>query len=100
MAYLELEDVKRHLNIDLDYAGDDEYLLSLVDTAEEVVSQHICSNLNDMEVDGKLPSPLLHAMKLLIGTYYSNRESVTEKSVELPHGYYYLVRLYRQYYPK
>lgn len=98
MGYLDLDSVKRHLNVDLDYKGDDEYISDLIDTAEEMVSQDICVSLKKIEEEGRLPSPLLHAMKLLIGTYYSNRESVTDKGIELPQGYMHIVRLYRRYY--
>lgn len=97
MRYLDLAEVKQHLNVDDYYTIDDSYIESLIDVAEEVVASHICRDLKELEVEGQLPSPLLHAMKLLIGTYYENRESIATIDKILPHGYDYLVALYRDY---
>lgn len=47
---------------------------------------------------GKIPTPLLQAMLLLLGTYYSNRENVAfASSVEIPLSYSYLLSLYQNY---
>ena len=98
--YLELYQVKKHLNIDEDFTDDDEYLVDLVNVAEAVISKHIDNNLNEVAKanGGKLPSPLVHAMLLLIADLYSNRESVAYTSIsELPLSYKYLLSLYKQY---
>ena len=98
--YVQLYQVKKHLNIDADFNDDDEYLCGLIDVAEDVVGKHIDDNLGKLcEANGgELPSPLAHAMLLLIADLYANRESVSYTSIhELPTSYKYLLSLYRNY---
>ena len=47
--------------------------------------------------DGCIPTPLLHAMLLMIGNLYQNREIVANKTTPLPFAYQYLIDLYRNY---
>ena len=97
--YIELNKIKKHLNIDDYFIDDDEYLLSLAEVAEKVVEKHIDCNLSDLqEEDGTLPVPLLHAMLLFIGDMYQSRESVSFTSAsEIPFSYEYLLSLYKDY---
>lgn len=97
--YIQLYQVKKHLNIDEDFHDDDEYLMSLVEVAEKVVEKNIDTNLKKLEDgDGFIPSPLIQAMLLLIGNFYANRESVAFASTsEVPLSYNYLIDLYRNY---
>lgn len=95
--YLNLEDVKKHLNIDNDFIEDDNYITSLIEVAENVVERHIGYKLSDKaeENNGSLPKGLEHAMLLMIGTFYNSRESVTfGAGTELPLGYNYLLDLF------
>ena len=39
--FLELSQIKKHLNIDTDYIDDDEYLLFLYDVAVDAIQKHI-----------------------------------------------------------
>lgn len=82
MTYLTLTQIKKHLNIDDAFNGDDTYLSSLADVAESILSKHIEQPLADVEVDGVLPAPLCHAMLLLIGTLYLNRETMSFTSMQ------------------
>lgn len=97
--YLQLDQIKKHLNIDEYYKDDDEYLLYLASVSELVVEKHIDCNLVELCDDrGDLPSPLLHAMLLFIGDMYNNRESVSYSSPhEVPFSYEYLLSLYKDY---
>jgi hypothetical protein len=97
--YLQLDQIKKHLNIDEYYKDDDEYLLYLASVSELVVEKHIDCNLVELcDVRGDLPSPLLHAMLLFIGDMYNNRESVSYSSPhEVPFSYEYLLSLYKNY---
>jgi len=94
--YLTLDKAKKHLNIDTDFIEDDNYIMSLIEVAENVVERHIGYNLSDkLDDDGCLPKGLEHAMLLMIGTFYNSRESVTFGSgSELPLGYNYLLDLF------
>jgi uncharacterized phage protein (predicted DNA packaging) len=98
--FIQLYQIKKHLNIDEDFHLDDEYLVDLSIVAEQVVQKHIDNNLDELcaENDGELPSPLMHAMLLLIGNFYANRESVAfASSSEIPLSYSYLLDLYKNY---
>ena len=97
--YLQLDLIKKHLNIDEYYKDDDNYLLYLANVAELTVERHIDNNLSSLANDrGDLPSPLLHAMLLFIGDMYANRESISYASVhEVPFSYDYLLTLFKKY---
>jgi uncharacterized phage protein (predicted DNA packaging) len=96
MKYLTLEDIKKHLNIDTEFVDDDDYLNALGDVAETMVARHIDHDLSDLEEDGVLPAPIIHACKLLIGNMYMNRESVTFSSInKIPQSYEYLLATYK-----
>lgn len=95
--YLTLDKAKKHLNIDLDFTDDDNYITSLIEVAENAVERHIGYKLADKveENEGSLPKGLEHAMLLMIGTFYNSRESVTfGAGTELPLGYNYLLDLF------
>lgn len=97
--YLQLYQIKKHLNIDEAWHEDDEYLVDLAMVAEKVVEQHIDCKLSNLEDDGgELPTPIVHAMLLFIGDMYQSRESVAfTGATELPLSYNYLLSLYKDY---
>lgn len=99
MSYLNLDLVKKHLQVDEDYTEDDEYILALMDVAENSISQHLDIALDELAEDGELPSSITHAMYLMIGNLYANREPVYYgQIVKIPYTYEYLVGLYKHYY--
>ena len=98
--YLELSQVKKHILVDDTFTDDDNYIQSLMDVAEASVSKHIDCPLACIEQeDGTLPPPVVHAMLLIVGNLYANREPVVMGTIvtELPLSYNYLVNLYRKY---
>ena len=98
--YLELQQVKKHILVDETFTDDDNYIQSLMDVAEASVSKHIDCPLACIEQeDGTLPPPVVHAMMLMVGNLYANREPVAVgvSVAELPLSYNYLVNLYRKY---
>lgn len=100
MEYLNLDLIKKHLNIDEDFHDDDDYLKILGDVAEQVTERHIDDSfgLIMLKNHGKFPATLMQAMLLLVGNYYNNRESVAFTGVsELPQSYLYLLSLYQNY---
>lgn len=98
MGYLSLELAKRHLNIEQAFAADDELIEQYIATAELMVELDIHVELSSLEVDGKLPAPLVQAMLLLVGTYYVARETIAFGVIkqEIP-AYDHLVSKYRNY---
>lgn len=101
MAYVELQLVKRHLNVESDFLEDDDYIQTLIETAEENVAKDLCVTVEDLATIGggtKIPAPLRHAILLTIGTYYANRESISNARLqEIPRGVKYITELYRNY---
>ena len=79
---LTLDRIKKHLNIDSDYNDDDEYLETLALVAEDSVKVHLnVGDLYGLNEAGEVPASIVHAMLLLIGNLYMNREPVTFGSV-------------------
>lgn len=99
MEYITLDEVKKHLNINLEFTDDDAYLSSLILAAQEVVSKYIDYPLTQLEdANGAIPMSLKFAMMLWIGTIYSVRESVSSMSMTaVPHSLELLCDLYRDY---
>ena len=83
---LTLEDLKKHLNIDHD--EDDAYIEELISVAEDAVETYVNRPLAELvDEKGKLKPAVRHACRLLVGTWYANRESVVFSAPsELPDG--------------
>jgi uncharacterized phage protein (predicted DNA packaging) len=98
MINVDIDLLKKHLNLDLDYTEDDDYIYTLWDVACRTIENHIDQPIDNFVVDGVLDAPLQHAAMLLVGNYYQNRESVTYGAVlQVPHGYEYLLQTYVDY---
>lgn len=103
MIYLKLYQIKRHLNVDERFQEDDEYLLELAEVAQAAVEKHLDTSLEDIAKDngGTLPPPIVHAMKLLVAEYYSQREAISYTATQVvPLAYDYLLAPYIDYKPK
>lgn len=100
--YIQLEDIRVHLNIEGESTlQDDYYLTQLEEVATQAIENEIerplCSLVNR---DGELPAPLKHAALLLIGTYHANREATSNNKVnEIPLAYKHLIYQYKDYNP-
>lgn len=99
--YATLDMAKRHLNIEDAFTDDDQYIESLIEVAEEKVAAELCMKVEDMATinrGGSLPAPLLQAILLTIGAYYTNREDITTVQTKpLEYGVKYLTQLYRNF---
>lgn len=98
--YIQLYQVKKHLNIDDDFKDDDEYLVDLINVAEQMVQTHIDDKLDEIAKanNNSLPMPLVQAMLLFIGNLYANRESVAfASSSEVPLSYNYILDGFKNY---
>lgn len=96
---LDLEKIKKHLNIDADFTEDDEYIEFLENVAEDLVQKHIDKKFEDIIAEeGAIPDALLHAILLFIGNMYDNRESVAfANPSEVPQSLTYILNMYRDY---
>nr|DAT69101.1 MAG TPA: Head Tail Connector Protein [Caudoviricetes sp.] len=97
--YVTLRQAKKHLQIDDDYKDDDEYLITLIQVAEDAVEQNLCIPLASLLKDGVLPKSVYHSILLMIGNLYSNREPVSFTSVtKVPYTLEFLLATYKKYY--
>ena len=96
--YITIEQAKQHLLVDADFKADDLYILDLITVAQDSVEKHLDIALEELEEGGILPPSVIHAMLLMIGNLYANREPVTFSTVaKIPYAYEYLVGLYKHY---
>lgn len=89
-----LDEIKQHLNIEKEWHGDDNYLLGLLDAAKVVVEKHICDSIDGKTSEEQLP--LARAVLLICGTWYMNRESLSNLQ-KGNHSYEYILSLYKNY---
>ena len=93
--FVTLEMIKTHLNIEKKYKLEDSYLLHLRSVSFLAVQNHICSDLATLSGHKEA---IGHAMLLLIGTLYLQRESIGTSSMkECPHTLEYLLGQYKRY---
>lgn len=85
---IDLNIVKKHLYVD--YEDDDDYLFMLFEVAKGIVQQHL--HWKEMPDYKELPKPVQHAILLMIGHLYKNREITTTTSqADVPLGFEYLL---------
>nr|DAK21524.1 MAG TPA: Head Tail Connector Protein [Bacteriophage sp.] len=98
--HLQLDQIKKHLNIDVTFHDDDEYLCDLAVVAEKAIEKHIDNTFDNIMSGegGEIPPPLVHAMLLFIGHLYSNREPIAFTSnTEISFTLSYLLDMFRNY---
>lgn len=73
MRYLTLDDAKRHLNVE--HSEDDAFIESLIDSAEDYLGGLLNRDITELEREDKsLPPALLHALRIIVGRFYADRE--------------------------
>lgn len=95
-----LEDAKRHLNVDFYYHDDDTYISSLIKVAEDAVEKRIDRKLECIieKNNGELPDTIRHAILLLVGNWYANREPVAFASANpIPYTLEFVFDLNKRY---
>ena len=98
--YITLDKIKSHLNVDKDFTQDDDYLIHLVSSAESAVAKRL--NVKSlgclMTNQGYLPDDVCHAVLLLVGNWYANREAESSLSLsKLSYGFDFLADLNKNY---
>jgi uncharacterized phage protein (predicted DNA packaging) len=97
---LDLSLVKKHLNIESEFTDDDFYICNLIEVAEEAVKNAVMPDSPDdlLDEDGDYLPNVRHAILLLIGTWYANRESVAYGIPnKVPHGFDFLIQQIKTY---
>lgn len=97
--YVTLSNAKKHLQIDQDFKDDDEYLIMLIQVAEDAIESNLNIPLASLLKNGVLPKSVYHSILLMIGNLYSNREPVSFTSVtKVPYTLEFLLATYKNYY--
>ena len=98
MAVVSLALFKQHVRAD-DFADDDEYLQHLLDTAESAVITATNRTQEELEQmgEGKMPTPIKHAIMMLGAHWYNQRESVSSVQMHaVPDSLQALIKPYRK----
>ena len=94
MKIIDLDLLKYHLRID----GDEEdALLEMYGESAEETVMNICNRSYEDFIDqyGDIPTPIRHAVLLIAGVSYRNREAVTAQNMYMvPYSFEALVRPY------
>lgn len=78
--YVELEDIKRHLNVD--FNEDDDLITSIIEAAEASVENSIGAPLADIIINGELPVALKHVIRIMTANLYEHREGMTYGKIQ------------------
>jgi len=91
--------VKKHLQIPETYTDEDTYLTHLINVAKDAVQWQMNEIVEEgeQETDPSSTNPTLHAMLLLVGELYANREISGANDKSLPKSYDYLISTKRTY---
>ena len=97
---IDLQLLKKHLNIEEEFTEDDTYLEMLSDSAVVFVEKYLEDSLELIADDngGELPPSLKLAIFILVADWYAYRESVTNLSVnKLPNSLIFILNQFRCY---
>lgn len=99
MNYLTLPEIKKQLNIDADYHGDDEYLELIGEAAEDMTSQLIDMPLDEVAAiyDGDMPASIKHGMRMLCDWMYSQQRGSSSDAIEIPQAIFTILKLFRNF---
>ena len=95
-----LSQAKKHLNIEDDRTDEDEYIMELIEVVESVIENDIKKTIvSVLDANGIAPTPLKQATKILIATFFENREAtiVGLRMEKTPLSYEYLIAPYKKY---
>lgn len=98
MSLTALSLLKAHVRAD-DFSEDDAYLQHLLDAAEQHVADSTNRSLADLVElgGGELPYAITHAVLLIAGHWYNQREAVAGVAMaEVPYTLQALVKPYRR----
>jgi len=97
--YVDLDTIKKQLNLEPDFVEDDEYLIGLLEVAENAVEVHVNRSFAEIadKSGGCLPPCIRMAIVLYAANLYQRREPIGNADKELPLSYTYLINLYQDY---
>lgn len=98
MQYLTLSEIKKQLNVDVDFHEDDEFLELLGESVEDLTSNLIDCQLDELAAqNGCIPAGVRHAMRMLVDYVYSQQRGSSGESNDIPNAIFTVLKLYRSY---
>lgn len=96
--FITLDELKKQCNIDAAYTGDDEFLTLLGESAEDLVSQLIDCDLNELYAEnGELPASIRHAIRMTVDWEYSVQRGSSAEGTDIPNAILMMCKLYRNF---
>ena len=101
MSYIDVNELKRWLNVEESWTADDLVMAEIIEGAEAAITAHLArkslAELED-ETTHDIPADLKVAIKSLAATSYSNRESISfAEAKRIPYTMEYLIQKYKEY---
>ncbi len=94
-TYTTVAELKEHLNIELDFTEDDNYLQSLLNVSELAVANFCNGGINEVI---EIPATIKQAYLFLAAHYYLNRTPIAFTSTsELPYTFQFLLNPYKDF---
>lgn len=96
--YVTVGEIKEHLNISASYTEEDAMLTSMIEASEIAVENYLQQPITEFIYNNKLNAALKHAIKIMVGNFYANRESVAYTNPQpVPYTLEFLLKPYRKY---
>ena len=95
MRYLTLDICK--MQVYVDHNEDDALIEMQATAAEDIIEQNLNRPLEDVVIDGKLPSAILQAMLLFFASLYANREGFSTLQSQPTASMLALIQPYKKY---
>lgn len=96
--YVTVGEIKEHLNISASYTEEDAMLTSMIEASEIAVENYLQQPITEFICNNKLNAALKHAIKIMVGNFYANRESVAYTNPQpVPYTLEFLLKPYRKY---
>ena len=96
--YITLEEIKKQLNIDQEYHGDDEFLELIGESAEDITANLIDMSLDELvSIYGVMPAGVRHCMRMLCDYAYSQQRGSSAESNDIPSSIITILKLYRNF---
>jgi hypothetical protein len=93
-----ISQLKRQLNIEPEFTGDDTILQQFLDVAKSATIRYLGSSVFDDFTEDTIPDEVIQSILLLAANFYINRNMVTfAQGVELPYSYKFLLGPIKNY---
>ena len=98
MKYLSLDEIQKQCNVDPQWDGDDEFLVMVGDSAEDMAAQLLDCPLEELAAqNGELPATVRHAIRILTDYFYAVNRGSSDNDKEIPEAALIMLKLYRQF---